>query len=280
MSFEECFEKLFELTDQVSRYNGAGDLCVKSSNVDPIGTLIRKYKYAYGKTKSSSVHLNKFRELYDKFRGKYLNSTDFDEFMAWFERQTFTITATTTVYFPLSLIFRKCCVIARNSEQESQKSNSTSRLIGSTYPEQFMFHLFRILSFAVSEEDKKRINQTILELQEILGLEDGQTPDPVDDLGGLVGMATELMQEMGVNVPKKNLDSLNIGQALRSLSKDPNAKNNLKGMFKGIKIKDSKDIPGAFSQILSKMKDNAESIPEPVQRSMAATVENPTGQRA
>jgi hypothetical protein len=279
-TFEECIENLFGLADQVTKYNGSGDLGLTTSNVDPIGTKIRKYKAVYGKTKESTKHLAKFQEVYMKCRSRFLQAEEFDVFMLWFESQSFTISATDQVYFPLSIIFRKCCTISRNIDEQALKDSSTEAHVGSTYPEMFMLHLFRLFIFAAPAEDQTKVALTVKTLEETLGLTSGDNPDPVDGLADVVGMASDVISDMGVQVPKGAFNAGEFKKAIGSFTKNSDAKNTLKKMFSGIKLDGATkdDIPKVFSKIFEGMQQNAEQVPEPLQRSMNATVENPTGQ--
>ncbi len=277
-TFDDHFTSLFSLADQVVKYDGSGDLTIRTSNVDPIGTKVRKYKRAYEQTKTNPAHLAKFVDVYKACRRKYLDANDFDEFMLWFEKQSYKIAATDQVYFPLSIIFRKSCVVARNIDEKSAKDSSVDGHVGSTYPEQFMLHLFRIFLFTCSKEDKKKIEETVDTLETNLGLKEGENPDPVDGLSDVVSMATDVIGDMGLNIPKGSFNASDFKNVISNFTKDPNAKKQMKKMFSGIKIKDKDDIPGAFSQIFEKMKENAAEIPEPVQRSMAASSDDPNGE--
>jgi len=277
-SFDDCFEKLFELTTQVLKYDSAGEMSIKTSNIDPIGSKVRKYRSAYGKTKSSEHHLRKFQDIYEKCQRKYLECEDFDEFMLWFEKQNYMINATNAVSFPLTIIFRKCCVISRASDENARKEETSTLHIGSTFPEQFMLHLFRIFMLVASKEDQEKIQETISNLEQILGLASGENPEPFDSLSEFVGMTTDVMSDMGINVPKSALSSFDFKKALGEFSRNPSAKTNLRKMFKGIKLGDKGDLPEAFKTIISKMQDNVTILPEPLERSLKASVENPTGE--
>lgn len=271
--FDKCIEELFRLSDQILLYNAGGDITLRSSNVDPFRTKVIKYKKTYTKTKSSPKHLAEFGNIYQKCKSK-LNE-DLDSFMLWFEKQSYKIVITEQVYFPISIVYSKCCTIARNIDE----SKTNEEHVGSTYPEQFVLHLLKIFKCC---EDNPKLTEYITELENELGLQQGENPDPVDGLSDVVAMASDIIGDLGVPIPKGSFNVGDLKNSISKFSKDPNAKQTMKKMFGNIKLDgaDKKDIPGMFTKIFEGMQKNVEELPEPLKRSMAATTENPTGELA
>lgn len=272
-SFDTNIKALFTLTEQITKYDGNGNLSV--SSVNPIDVVFRKFRGLYEKTSNKESFMKLFVALYGKCSKQHLACESMDDFMLWFEDQKFIIDVTTKVYFPVTVIFRKACTIARDADQAMQTSKEQEGSVGSTYPEQFMLHLFRIFADCVSPSDS--IKKTATELEETLGLMAGQIPEPSDGLTNLVTMAKDVMGDMNPNLAKQSINPHEIKNALANFKSTPEMKNAMKKMLGGIKLDNAKDGKAAMMNILTQMQENATELPEAIQRSMNATVDNPTG---
>lgn len=281
MSFTETFDKLFELAENVLKYNTNGELSLLTQ-ASAIQVGLNKYKLVYEQTKENPAkHIEKFKEVYSKCRPQLIKSKDLDSFMLWFKDSSLLIQpgekAQSKIY--LTVIFRNCCRIAENIAEQVDKDPSKAYLSNdpaAVYPEYFMLYLFRLFSHAADQVDRDAILiPKITQLEVTLGLKKDQSPVMSDGLSDLFSAVGDIAKDMGISLPNggQGLSAPDFQQMLGSL-KNPETKNQMKEMFKGVNLKDAKDLPKLFERLMGKMSETATQVPEPVQRSLDATAPN------
>jgi len=261
MSYSQSVEHLLNLSEKIAGYNADGSASLNGTNI--LVVRVRKYKKVYERTSEHDVHKKLFNELYNRCRTILSSNDNTDEFMLWFENEDYSLKLD-KVSFPIHMIFRKACGIARNSNNESS--------VEFTYPEQFILDLFRIWS-SIIENPHDNLKKFISEIESTLSLEEGSSLQVEDGLSGLMGMAAEILGEMGVKNPGGKALDFNpkmINEAIKNIKSDPNTKKAIKDVVAGMKLDSRDNIIQSLTGLIGKMSDNANTVPEPVKKSMDA----------
>lgn len=288
-SFIEALDNLIVFAEKILHYDTTGGLSVSSlgSKSNAIQTGLNGYRVIYNKTRQSTKHVEKFKEVYDRCRIQFLKEIPLDDFMEWFGKQGFTITPlpNSRNKICLTIIFRNCVRIAENIAAESEKYPQKAEEIlndpAAVYPEHFMLHIFRIFYHCADETDRQTmILPQIEELERALGLRQNEVPQVSDSLTDALEYARETLDELdiGFKLPKNSKlpKGMNMKQALDQAKNNPDAKKFLKDAFQGVNLNDPKNLPNAIGKLLGKMTENASTVPEAVQRANEATADSET----
>lgn len=286
-TFTDTFDNFLILAERVLQYDTSGEMIISATGqANAVQTGFNRYRTIYNKTKTSSKHLEKFRDIYNKCRPQFIKM-ELDEFMDWFsEKASFVIAPApkSRSKLHLTIIFRNCCRIATHIADEAEKHpDKAERLYNdpaAVYPEYFMLYLFRIFYHVTDEIDKnKLIEPRLKELEKNLGLSKDQDPVIGDSFTELMSAASEIASDLGFDIPKGGMgaNSNELRQALNQITKDGTTKDTVKQFFQGMDLKNTKDFPAVISKVLNKMQETASTVPEPVQESMNATADSDEG---
>lgn len=284
-SFTETLDNFILFAEKVLQYDTTGELKLTSlgSQSNAVQAGLSGYRGVYNKTRSSSKHMEKFREVYLQCRPQFLKEIPLDAFMEWFENKGFTIMPQekSRNKIHLTIIFRNCVRIAEHIAAEAEKHpEKESQLLNdpaAVYPEHFMLYLFRLFYHCADETDR----QTMLiirieELETNLGLRKNEVPLVSDGLSDLFSAAREMAEGIGLNIPKNTpaISGTQFKEVLTSFTKNEDTKKALKNVFDGVNINDPKEIPSAIGKLLNKMATTAQETPEAVKRANEATSDN------
>ena len=282
LTFPESCELFFDFCDQVLKHDSCGDLVSVSGKPQKVQAAFNNYRVVFNKTKTSSKHVDKFKEIYEKCRRKIKGDSELNDFMEWFRTTSFIIAPTdkAVVKFHLTAIFRNCVRIAdRLTELATQHPEEAERYEddpAATYPEKFMLHLFRIFTYCCPSKDVESFLQARIGLLEsVLGLSKDENPAISSDLDGLLSVVTGFAAEAGIQVPA-GMGSISVKQmteGLGALRQNEQAINMVKGFFGGVNMNDPQSLTSALGKVAEQMKTNAQQVPEPVQRSLNARAE-------
>jgi len=284
-SFQETFDQFLKFSEQVLKYNLSGDLILLSSGnkSNAIKTGLEGYKRIYRETRTSSKHVDKFKEVYQKCLPQLKRSSDVDKFMDWFQNQSFIIQPKEKSRNKIHIVavFRNCCRIAEHISDEAEKHPQNSEQYyndpAAVYPEQFMLYLFRLFTFCCSpSENEKYLQPNIGDLESTLGLTKDEVPASSDGYSDLFSVATEMAKEIGIDIPANSapINGNQFREALGTLTQDDKTKSAIKGIFSGINLQNPNDLSGAIGKILERMQQTAQEVPDPVQRSMDARADD------
>lgn len=288
-SFTETMDHFLVLSEKVLQYDTSGELIIQNSGqANGIQVALNGYKVVYNKTRDPPIkHIEKMKEVYMKCRPLFIKEVSLDDFMEWFgDKTSFIITpkegSRNKLY--LTSIFRNCSRIASHIAEEAKKNPAKSDELFSNpaavYPEYFTLYLLRMFYYCADPSDRETlISPRIKELEKILNLAEDEAPIISDGLSELMSMAGELAADMGIEVPKnaKGFNGTQLKQALNEWTKNGDMKNTVKSFFEGVDLKNTRDLPGAISKVLGKMQETAQTVPEPVQRSLQATADDVEG---
>ena len=283
--FTTALDNFFILAERVLEYNAGGELILGSSKTNGIRTGFNGYREIYNQTRESKKHIEKFTEVYKKCRPEFIkepNSTE--DFMVWF-RDNSSFIVSPMIKSPrklyLTVIFRKCCKIVENIDDEAKRATpeKADQLLSdpaSIYPEHFMLCLFRIFYHCADEIDRRTmILPRIKELETMIGISKHEVPAATDGLSDFFTSMTQMAREAGVEVPAGQIPQVSGNEfrdAMAGMTKDPQVKGIVKELF--AEVKGAKDLPSAIGQIFAKMQTNAAQLPVPVQKSMDATADH------
>jgi len=280
-TFNETFDHFLVFCERVLE-STTDSLGLKlSRRPNAILIALNGYKKVYNETRNSLGHKELFAAIYNKCRYLFIKNTSLHEFMEWFKKAPGMIIAPQTKSrnkIMLSAIFRKCCKIAEDIEEEADKypvkSDELYNDPAAIYPETFMLNLFRMFGQCCDKTDKNTIIKSkIKEIEDSLGLDKDQNYPESDGVSQLFSTAKDLARNIGIEIPENspNMSGRDFQNALNSVIGDSNTKNALKDIFKGINLKDQTNIPDVIGKVLNRMKDNAKNIPEPLKKSLEAT---------
>ena len=283
-TFAECVENLFTLCDKVLKYNLEGELVLTSTKSNGIVSGFRGYRTLFNKSKDSSVHVTKFKEVYDKCKPVLEKSATLDDFVSWFkDKPTFILAprpdSSNKLY--LSVIFRKCLTIAGHLNEEAERyPERADRLladVGAVFPEHYLLCLLRIFYHCTTSlKEKDMLLDHVTEIENNMGLNSGDVPDVDDPLASMFSSVIEVAKDMGMEIPDNapQITSSSFKEAIAGFGNNPQMKEALKSTLKGINLKNPGDIGSAFSQIFENMRTTVDTVPEPVQRSLEATADD------
>jgi hypothetical protein len=277
--FQKVFEPFVDFMEEVAKYNGNGTF--NNANINPIASLIRKYRAAYKQTKDKPTHPQYFIDIFVEFQKEFDKAGSVDDFSFWLgkEKKSFKIgPKDSPVYLPLSITFRTAIAINKELTLQAEKDVEAGKSIGIVYPDYFMLYLLRIFQVClpVTHPSQLKIAGNIAELEEFLRLERGENPSITDGITDMMSMAEEVFSEMGTNIPKGAFNPQMVKNALREFKKNGGeAKKQIKKIFKGVKLNGKDDIPNAFATVLEKIKETSEELPDAVKKANAATADNP-----
>ena len=289
-SFTDALDNLIIFSEKVLVYGATGELNLSSigSKSNAIQTGLNGYRGIYSKTRDSPKHVEKFKEVYDVCRPLLVKDVSMEEFMNWFDKKSaFTIlpTAGSRNKICLSIIFRKCAVIAANiasdSEKYPQKAEELLNDPAAVYPEHFMISLFRLFYHCAEQIDRQTmIVPRIEELERSLGLNKNEVPQTGDFMAQVMDGGRDFLEEMtGQKLPKNmklpaGMGNMDIKSMMKGFSSDPGNKEKFQKIFKGVDCKNPAQIPNIVSNLLTTMAETAAEEPEAVKRANAATADN------
>ena len=293
--FIDLLDEFLEFCGNIVNFRANDEIKLQSAKpqISPIKTGVEKYRLVFKETQSSPKHVEKFAEVYKSCRSKLsINVSNTEEstheFMDWFSTKTFTVSPTekskATLF--LCILFKKCISIAdRVSEmaEKEQDVDAKEKIMSdpaTIYPEIFMIHLLRVFVQCAPVEDAEEfIIPRIRYLESSNSIVEDANPDSQTDINDWIGTVAGLAKDIGVEMPSamNGKSRSEMQKAFNYVSKNPETKDMLRETFKGIDLKDPTKIKQSFAKIMERMQENSEKIPEPVQRSLNATVENPTG---
>lgn len=281
-AFPETFDHLLILAEKVLKYDTSGDMIISTTGqANALQVGLNGYRAVYNKTRTSTKHLEKFTEVYGKCRAQLIKDAPLEEFMEWFEKTSFVIspTAQSRNKIYLTAIFRNCCRIATRLAQELEKDPDQLSNPAAVYPEYFMLYLLRIFYHSADETDKNAlIIPRIKELEKTLNLSSDEAPVIGDGLSELISAVTDVASDLGLDIPemKNGFNGTKLRETINQFTKNGQAKNTIKELLGGVDLKDPKNLPNIIGNIVNKMQQTAEAVPEPVRRSMEATSEGIT----
>lgn len=281
-TFTETMDSFLLLAEKTFKYDTSGEAVFSSGSKQNSGMKVafNGYKTIYNKTRSPPTkHIEKMKEVYDKCRAHLLETESVEEFMVWFnEKSSFIITpsATSRNKLYLTSLFRSCSKIAISLADEAKRDPSKADEILSSpaavYPEQFTLLLLRMFYHCADPSDKETlIVPKIEELQSMLGVEGKEAPSMNDGLGDIMSMAGDIAAGLGLPIPSGALDSKMLKRSMNEWSNNEEMKSTIMNFFSGVDLKNPKDLPNAISKVFSKMQENADAVPEAVQRSLEAS---------
>lgn len=287
-SFNETMDQFLILAEKVLQYDTSGELIIRNSGqASGIQVALNGYKTIYNRTRELPGHVNRMRDVYMKCRPLFIRDTPLDDFMEWFgEKSSFVISpqekSRNKLY--LTSIFRNCTRIASHIAEEAKRNPDKADELFSNpaavYPEYFTLYLLRMFYHCADPSDRETlISPRIKELEKILNLAQDEAPIIDDSLSELMSMAGDIASEMGIEVPKnaRGFNGSQLKKALSEWTKNSDMRNTVKSFFAGVDLKNTRDLPGAISKVLGKMQETAQTIPEPVQRSLTATADSAEG---
>lgn len=271
-TFQTVFDNFLIFAEKVLKHDISGDLVLDSGSVqcNAIQAQFNRYKALYNKTRTDEGHINLLKRIYNNCRNALLRN-DLDKFMDWFSNQRFEIVASKRAQIRLTVIFRNCIRIAESiDEEDAEKDNPAG-----TYPESFMLHLLRLFMFCADETDKNTfLKKYISELEDTLGLNEGEVPLTSDGFKEVYSAIVNLARESGVDIPDNvKLSGRKISKMLTEITKHEGTKNSVKEIFKDVDIKNGKLGPATLTKIMERMAENAKSMPDPLVRSLNATAD-------
>ena len=285
-SFSETFDHFLIFAEKVLEYSPSGELQL---NLNASGNAVKAglngYRSVFNKSRESSKHVEKFREVYMKCRPAFLKELSMDAFMEWFsaDNRSFTITPQekSRNKICLSIIFRNSVRIAEQIADQAEKHPEKAEQLlndpAAVYPEHFMLYLLRLFYHCADETDRKTmIIPRIQELESQLSLKKDEVPMVSNGISDIFGAISDIAREAGLDIPKNapQINGSQIKEALGMLTSDENVKKGIKDVFGGVDLKNPKNITGVIGKVLEKMTQTAQETPEPVKRSMEATADS------
>lgn len=286
VGFTETMDSFLILAEKIFQYDVSGKMLMKSSGQNNgMKTAFLGYKAIYNRTRSPpKKHMEKMAEVYAKCRTVLMKDEPIDEFMLWFHDNTsFVIspTATSKNKLYLTSIFRNCSriamCIAEEAKKNPDKANDLLNDPAAVYPEQFTLYLLRMFYHCAEASDKNTIIKPKIEqLESMLSLDKNETPSTSDGISDIFSVAADIASGIGLNIPNemKDIDKDQFKQIINEFSSNDDMKNTIKSFFSGVDIKNANDLPGAITKVFSKMQETADTVPEPVRRSLEAKAED------
>lgn len=291
--FNTALEKIFLACEALDTYDNDGAKRPRPSE-NPVTRAKSSYKKIYN-------HPNTKEEKFmDTFRPSYKESTailfdttkSLDDFMSWFETAQIKISVSDRAYIPLSMYFKKSCTIARSIHKKTQLDDGDTIDPICSFPEHFCLHLIRIYSTLGPNNDEKTIlDMYISDIEKELDIQSGENPQTDDFLGNMIDMASTISSTMGIPLPTNDNGSpINAGELrnaiggvmsnpqIHEMLKSPQTQQLMQGlmgsMAGGKEGFDLSSIGNIVSSFTNTMRENADTVPEAVTRSIEAVSED------
>ena len=306
--FFTSFDEFLRFCSEVLKFKLNNDLKLDSNNKNNIISIcLNNYKEILKKSPTSYKHCTNVIRMWESCSKhlKYLSSdekdVDIQAFAEWLRvkssvsiqvpvEKTQSKIMITTIYGNCHRIADRLFEDAEKAESQGQKEKADRFYEDPaiTYPDKFLLLLFRLVQFSVNAENKivytpnPLVTLAISKLETNLNLSENETPETSGNLGELFNIVTDLASSIGIQLPggmpAGGFDNAQMKKALNQVKSDPGTKKMLSGLFSGLNPNDPSTFPATLNNLMSAMSQNAQKVPEAVQRANAATVENPTGQ--
>ena len=259
--FDRHIMSLFNLLKTVIKTHEKYKLNL-SSVKNPILTRLERYIKVYDKSEPNE-HLWYFQRLYNQNKPAILRGP---------ERDTWLSNGKITLHFgeetgrpikdakiELSMIYTTAIKLRDDVEASLHGLPDVEQSQELIYPTLFLLHLYRIFyELTESNDEKKKILGFINELESDAGVKSKSknkegNKEGTSELDGLLGMATGLMEQMGIKLPEgQKLPSGNeLNKAVGSVFQNPEAKSFIGDMMK--EMQECENFGDMFGKLLNKL---------------------------
>ena len=270
-AFEREFIALLKVCKNVVDYkNVFNPFDLSKSSENPIAKYLNRYTKAFYKAGSSHFK-DEILVIYQKYRMRIMNSSTID---AWLSETSVDLQfgegqskVDKSYRLMLSAIYKNAKMIAREAGSKViDDSDASPPEID--YPDKILLHLYRVFrDVEPSKNDRDQLTKWINEIEVSIGERDADSNDGpslggmmnIGNMGNIMGMASSLMSQMGVSLPKmadgKSMPSGDdLGKMLGSVIKDNDLQNTLMNITKD--LEGCKSIETAFSKIGQNLKNS------------------------
>ena len=237
---------------------------------NPILTRLDRYIKVYDKSEPNE-HLWYFQQLYNKNKPAILRGPERD---SWLSNGRVTLHFGEETGRPikdakieLSMIYTTAIKLRDDVEASLHGLPNVDQSQELVYPTVFLLHLYRIFyELTDNEDERKKLSGFIKDLESDAGIKTKSKSKSTDGdgegLDGLMGMATGLMEQMGIKLPEgqKLPSGKDLNEAVGSVFKNPEAQS-----FIGDMMKDMQGSNG-FGDIFAKLMNRLPATMDPATR--------------
>ncbi len=284
-NFDESLIGLFTLLKTVIKTNEKHKLNL-SSRKNPIMSRLEKYIKIYDRTEPEE-HLWYFQKLFNQNRPAILRGPERDN---WIKNGNIILHFGEEIKIPirdakvhLSIIYNTSIKLRDEMEEALDGLPDVEQSHELMYPTILLLHLYRIFKeICESDEDKSKMSGYIKDLENEAGIKKSKRSNNNNDddngLSGLMGMATGLMEQMGMKLPEgQKLPSGNeLTSAISGVMQNPQAKSFLGDMMKD--MQECNNFGDVVGKLLNKLPAGMNpGIKQTIQENASAALGNGAG---
>ena len=268
-TFDQCVRELFKVLTNIIERREKTTLNL-TNKPNPIQMCLKKYMRVYDQT-DPSEHIGYFQTIYSKYRHVIIRGYRNN---SWLQNESVIIQfgdgvpgVRNSIKIMLSAFYTTACKLRDDAERrlDGLPVEARENQPELDYPDQMMLQLYRTFRAAVTDDsDKQALTKCLAELETEL-VDQPATEGPA----GLVTMATELMNRVGMPTPEGMPTGKDFNDMVTNVLNNPTVNNVVGNMFKD--IQDCNDITSVLQKLLTNLSDP--SLTQAIQETMGSTVE-------
>jgi hypothetical protein len=262
--FDKSLIGLFNLLKTVIKTHEKYKLNLSSSQ-NPILTRLERYIKIYDRTEPNE-HVWYFQRLYNQNKSAILRGPERDTWLGngniilHYGEETGRPIKDAKIH--LSMIYNTAIKLRDDVESSLQGLPDVDQSQELLYPTLFLLHLYRIFyEFSDSDEDKDKLSGYIKDLEGDAGIKSkpsksNNSTEDNNGLDGILGMATGLMEQMGLKLPEgqKLPSGKDLNKAIGNVFQNPEAKSFIGDMMKD--MQDCDNFGDMVGKLLNKLPAN------------------------
>lgn len=204
-NFDKSLSELLALSTSIIKSHEKRNLQL-SSKKNPILLRLEKYIKTYDKTEPEE-HVWYFQRIFENNHAAILRGPGKD---SWVKTGNITIQfgedvgAVTDIKVHISIIYNTCCKLRDDIEESLQGLPDVDQSQELMFPTLFLLYLYKIFyEIAETSDEKERLSEYVSQLEKDAGIKTkSKSTGSNDPLGGLLGVATDFMGQMGIKLPE------------------------------------------------------------------------------
>ncbi len=252
--FDKSLTDFLQLCKTVIHCNEKRKLKLHSRE-NPILSHLEKYIRIYDRT-DPEEHIWYFDKIYRENRSAILRGPRRDN---WIASGKINVHFGEEIRKPikdaivhLTIIYNTSCKLRDDVEESIQGLPDVDQSKELIFPTLFMLFLYKIFSEICDSEDTEKLSDFMVDLGKQAGVKSNTKKSGKDDpLGGILNVATDLMQQMGIELPEgQNLPSTEeFSSAISGIMNNPQTKNMLGNIMS--EMKECNNIGDVFGKLMN-----------------------------
>ena len=268
ITFDKELSNLIKISEEILEFKAKNEILYNDTQLK----RLRKYKKCNERSEESDRedHGWIFKDLFERYKSKIILEYNGE----WLRKANIILqyganrNVKNDLKFPLSYIFRAAIEISENSKRilKNVPDDIYVKHIEIIYPEIFLLHLYRIFRiicnikignriYIATDSEIKKLKNICLELSKKVGIsEENKVNQSNNNINGLFNLATNIMRNIGIDVPEDATKNIDLDKTLGNVLNDPNTKNIITNLMG--KIQKNNNIQDIVKDIASELDDD------------------------